>query len=62
MLVEYEQCPFAHYMPCTIHTEPTLKRLAALKPRTHGNHARLDGKRAIADLAQAMKMSLREPR
>jgi hypothetical protein len=49
-------------MPYTNHTEPTLKRLAALKPTYAGNHAWLDGKRAIADLAQAMKMSLREAR
>ncbi len=59
MLVEYQQGPFAHYMPYTPYTEPTLKRLAALKPRTlatmHGSTFVGDGERALADLAQVMK-------
>jgi flavorubredoxin len=59
MLVEYQQGPFANYLPYTNRTEPTLKRLAALKPRTlatmHGSTFVGDGERAIADLAQAMK-------
>jgi hypothetical protein len=58
-LVEYEQGPFAHYIPYTPYTEATLKRLAALKPRTlaamHGSTFVGDGERAIADLAQVMK-------
>lgn len=59
MLVDYQQGPLANYLPYTPHTEPTLQRLAALKPRTlatmHGSTFIGDGERAIADLAQAMK-------
>jgi flavorubredoxin len=59
MLADYQQGPFANYLPYTNHTEPTLKRLAALKPRTlatmHGSTFVGDGERAIADLAQAMR-------
>ena len=59
LLVEYQQGPFAHYMPYTPYTEPTLQRLAALKPRTlatmHGSTFVGDGERALADLAQVMK-------
>lgn len=59
MLVDYQQGPLANYLPYTSHTEPTLQRLAALKPRTlatmHGSTFIGDGERAIADLAQAMK-------
>ena len=33
-LVEHQQGPFANYMPFTPYTEPTLKRLAVLKPKT----------------------------
>lgn len=58
-LVEYQQGPLANYLPYSNHTEPTLKRLAALKPRTlatmHGSTFVGDGERAMADLAQAMK-------
>ena len=32
MLVEYQQGPFAHYMPYTPYTEPTLQRLAGSSP------------------------------
>jgi len=59
MLVDYQQGPLANYLPYTSHTEPTLQRLAALKPRAlatmHGSTFIGDGERAIADLAQAMK-------
>ena len=59
MLVDYQQGPLANYLPYTPHTEPTLQRLAALKPRTlatmHGSTFIGDGERAIFDLAQAMK-------
>ena len=34
MLVEYQRGPFAHYLPYTPDTQPTLQRLAALRPRT----------------------------
>jgi flavorubredoxin len=58
-LVEYQKGPFANYLPYTTHTDATLKRLAALKPRTlatmHGSTFVGDGERAIADLAQVMK-------
>jgi len=58
-LVEYQQGPFANYLPYTNHTEPTLQRLAALKPGTlaamHGSTFVGDGARAIADFAQAIR-------
>jgi flavorubredoxin len=58
-LVEYQQGPLAHYLPYTPNTEPTLQRLAALKPRTlaamHGSTFVGDGAQALADLAQAMR-------
>jgi flavorubredoxin len=59
MLIEYQQGPFANYLPYTHYTEPTLKRLAALKPGTlatmHGSTFVGDGERALSDLAQVMK-------
>ena len=58
-LLEYQQGPFANYLPYTNHTEPTLQRLAALQPRTlatmHGSAFVGDGARAIADYAQAVR-------
>jgi flavorubredoxin len=58
-LVSYQQGPLANYLPYTPHTEPTMQRLAALKPRTlaamHGSTFVGDGARAIDDLAQVMK-------
>ncbi|MBL8529510.1 MAG: MBL fold metallo-hydrolase [Burkholderiales bacterium] len=58
-LTDYQQGPLANYLPYTNQTEPTLKRLAALKPRTlatmHGSTFVGDGERAIGDLAQAMR-------
>ena len=47
--------PLIGYMPYTCHTEPLLKRLAELKPRTlavmHGSSYRGDGGKALCDLA-----------
>ena len=58
-LVEYQQGPFANYLPYTPLTGPTLQRLAALKPRTlatmHGSTFVGDGERALADVAQVIK-------
>ena len=58
-LVSYQQGPLANYLPYTPHTEPTLQRLAALKPRTlaamHGSTFVGDGARAINDLTQVLK-------
>ena len=58
-LVEYQQGPFANYLPYTAYTEPTLQRLAALKPRTiatmHGSTFVGDGAQAITDLAQVIR-------
>jgi flavorubredoxin len=51
--------PLAKEMPYTPYTEETLKRLAALQPRTlalmHGSTYRGDGQRAILDLAGVIK-------
>jgi flavorubredoxin len=58
-LVEYQQGPFANYLPYTPYTDRTLKRLAALKPRTlatmHGSTFVGDGERALTDVAQVVK-------
>jgi flavorubredoxin len=58
-LVEYQQGPFANYLPYTPYTERTLKRLAALKPKTlatmHGSTFIGDGERALNDVAQVVK-------
>lgn len=65
MLVEYQQGPFANYLPYTTQTEKILRRLAALKPKTiapmHGSTYVGDGEVAILDLAQAMKDVLAGP-
>ena len=59
MLLEYQQGPFANYMPFTSKTEQMLTRLAELKPKTiapmHGSTYVGDGESAIYDLAQVMK-------
>ena len=58
-LIEYQQGPFANYMPYTPYTDATLKRLAALKPKTlaimHGSTFVGDGAQAFTDLAQVVK-------
>ena len=55
VLLEYQQGPLANYLPyCTL-TDPTLKRLAALRPKTlatmHGSVYVGDGSQALLDLA-----------
>ncbi len=59
VLVEYQQGPLANYMPyCTL-TDPTLTRLAALKPKTlatmHGSVYVGDGAQALRDLATVFR-------
>ncbi|MGE5220454.1 MAG: MBL fold metallo-hydrolase [Chloroflexota bacterium] len=58
-LVEYQQGPFANYMPYTPYTESTLRRLAALRPKTlaamHGSTFIGDGAKALTDVAQVIK-------
>jgi flavorubredoxin len=58
-LIEYQQGPFANYMPYTPYTDATLKRLAALRPKTlaimHGSTFVGDGAQAFTDLAQVIK-------
>src|SRR5262245_425006 len=58
-LLEYQQGPFANYLPYTPYTDATLQRLAALKPRTvatmHGSTFVGDGAKALSDLAQVLK-------
>lgn len=53
------QGPFANAYPYTLQTEETLRRLAALAPKTlavmHGSTFIGDGKQAIEDLATAMR-------
>ena len=59
VLVEYQQGPLANYMPyCTL-TDPTLKRLAALQPKTvatmHGSVYVGDGENVLRDLATVFR-------
>ena len=54
--------PFAKDMPYTSYTDATLRRLAALKPRTlglmHGAAYRGDGEQALLDLAAVLRETL----
>lgn len=58
-LIEYQQGPFANYLPYTPYTKAILQRLAALKPRTlatmHGSTFVGDGAQAITDLSQVVQ-------
>ena len=64
-LLRYQQGPMANYLPYTCHTEPTLQRLAALKPRVlatmHGSAFRGDGAQALHDFAQVVREVLGTP-
>jgi flavorubredoxin len=55
VLMEYQQGPLANYVPYSTLTEPTLRRLAELQPKTlatmHGSAFVGDGARALRDLA-----------
>jgi flavorubredoxin len=54
--------PLANDMPYTPHTDATLRRLAALDPRTlaamHGSSFRGDGRRALLELAGVIRAEL----
>jgi hypothetical protein len=58
-MINYQKGPFAHYMPYTRSTEPTLTRLAALRPKTlatmHGSVFHGDGEKALLAFAAAAK-------
>ena len=58
-LIIGEQGPFAHAYPYSDKTDEQLKRIAALEPQTlavmHGSSFSGDGKRAIEDMAIAMR-------
>jgi len=58
-LIEYQQGPFANYLPYTNHTEQTLQRLASLRPRVlaamHGSTFVGDGRDALGQLAAVIK-------
>ncbi len=59
MLLEYEQGPFAHYLPSTSRTEATLERIAALEPAMlatmHGSTFTGDGGKALRDLSRTLR-------
>ncbi|MDH5667794.1 MAG: MBL fold metallo-hydrolase [Nitrospira sp.] len=59
VLVEYQQGPLANYLPYSTLTDPTLKRLADLRPKMlvtmHGSAYVGDGARALRDLAVMFK-------
>jgi flavorubredoxin len=65
MLIEYQQGPFANYLPYTTKTEQMLSRLAALKPKAlasmHGSTYVGDGEAALFALTRAMKEVLAGP-
>jgi flavorubredoxin len=56
------QGPLANDVPYTAYTDATLRRLAALEPRTlavmHGSSFRGDGRRALLDLAHVLRAEL----
>jgi len=58
-LIGYQDGPFAHAYPYTSNTDETLKRLAALAPKTlaimHGSTFNGNGGKALEDLALAMR-------
>jgi len=64
-LMEYQKGTFANYMPYTPYTDRTVKRLAALEPKTlaamHGSTFIGDGARALVDVASVLKEVLAEP-
>ena len=59
VLVEYQQGPLANYVPYSTLMDPTLKRLAALQPKTlatmHGSVYAGDGGQALHDLATVFR-------
>lgn len=59
VLVEYQQGPFANYLPYCSLTDATLKRLAALRPKTlatmHGSVYVGDGSHALLELARVFQ-------
>lgn len=58
-LIDYQNGPFANYMPYTKHTDAIMQKLAALNPRTiapmHGSSFKGDGAQALRDLAVVMR-------
>jgi len=61
-IVRNQAGPMANDMPYTAHTDGTIRRLAALAPRTialmHGSTYRGDGERALLDLAAVLAETL----
>lgn len=61
-LSAYQKSPLANYLPYTPNTQPTLERLAALRPRRlatmHGSTFVGDGAKAISDAARVLKRIL----
>lgn len=62
-LREYNNTPFANYLPYTNHTEPMLNELADLKPSTlaimHGSTFVGDGSKALKELATIFRDELK---
>ena len=58
-LVDYQQGPFANYLPYTPNTDPIIQRLSELKPRTlatmHGSTFVGNGEQALKDFAQLLR-------
>jgi len=57
-MLEMQASPLADYLPYTPNTDATIKRIAALKPKTvasmHGSIYEGDGERAILDYAEVL--------
>lgn len=65
VLTDYQQGPLANYLPYSTLTEPTLHRLADLRPKTlatmHGSAFVGDGARALREYAGMLKEALDGP-
>ena len=66
VLTEYQQGPLANYLPYSTLTDPTLRRLAGLQPKTlatmHGSTFVGDGEQALLDLGVLLKEVLGDGR
>jgi flavorubredoxin len=64
-LVQYQQGPFANYLPYASVTEPTLRRLGALRPGVlaamHGSTYVGDGEKALEGVREVIKEVLGGP-
>jgi flavorubredoxin len=64
-LLKFQSSPFANYMPWTPNTEPILRRLAGLRPKTlaimHGSAFRGDGEHALLAEVEVLREVFGKP-